>query len=263
MLTPLKRGWRITYADEFHLDITPSIDNQDEPHSKSEFVADRKIQNWKDSNPRDYATQFDNASKVTATFKLERTIAKDQASVEPFPLQTYHKPLLKRYIQILKRHRDVIFQNKEHKPISIIINTLTAESYLYCIKNFTYSDPIELLHDILNYMPNFIVVDKGEYKILNPTATRENFAERWNEVPIKKTAFDKWRQEAILFIEQIREKNIGEYNLQQILIRGLGEKPVKEIFNQRIKDVSTKRKVGVIGLGASSTAIKANTFFGN
>ena len=32
MLTPLNRGWCINYANEFHLDVTPSLDNHFEPH---------------------------------------------------------------------------------------------------------------------------------------------------------------------------------------------------------------------------------------
>ncbi len=72
MIKDIKRGWRVIYADEFHLDITPSLENDLELHNNSEFVADRKIQDWKPSNPKDYATWFDIISKVQPTFKVTK-----------------------------------------------------------------------------------------------------------------------------------------------------------------------------------------------
>ncbi len=117
-------------------------------------------------------------------------------------------------------------------------------------------------------MPKFIFIcknkfdNKEEYLIPNPTAIKENFAERWNEVPSKKRAFDKWRIGAMNFIKKIQEKDIGEHNLRRILSDGLGEKPVNDIFNQRIQNVSTNRKAGIISIGASTTTVKANTFSG-
>lgn len=50
------------------------------------------------------------------------------ASVEEFPNHQVRTPL-QDAIKLLKRHRDVMFDGDEHRPISIIISTLAAEAY--------------------------------------------------------------------------------------------------------------------------------------
>lgn len=50
--------------------------------------------------------------------------------------------------------------------------------------------------DIINKMPQFIEVRGTEYWIENPVMHEENFADKWNEVPKKRTAFMCWIQKA-------------------------------------------------------------------
>lgn len=268
MMEPLKRGWRITYADEFHLDITPSIYNHTEPHNDSELVPDRKIQNWKPSNPKEYADWFDNASKAMPSFLLRKSLFESKAStVIDFPENTRKKPLLKRYIQLLKRHRDIIFKDKEHKPISIIITTLATHAYTYCVNNFVYDNEFDLLTDTLKYMPASIKGSEGNYKVMNPKTTYENFAERWNEVPLKKKAFDKWHEEAMNFCEELKNSTTGQHQIFKSLETHFGKYPVKNIYDQVTQKVNDYRQRGLLGAGfgtlINSYPVKNNTFFGN
>ena len=268
MLSPLKRGWRITYADEFHLDITPSINNHTEKNN-SEFVPDRKNQDWKPSNPKDYAQWFDKSAQLMPNFyysqRSDILIAKTEHQVTDFPEQNHIKPLLKIYVQILKRHRDIMFKDKKHKPISIIITTLATHAYNWCIKNKEYNNEIDLLIDVIKMMPKFIQGYQGNYQILNPTTQFENFAERWNEVPSKKQAFDNWHKNILSFFTSIEQLS-GQHIIFRKLEEGFGRDNVEKIYAEATNNIEDSRKNGLLNLGTGSIAkdipVKKNTFFG-
>lgn len=50
-------------------------------------------------------------------------------SVRAVPKYQSNKTPLQRAVQILKRHRDIMFAGDEDKPVSIIITTLAAKAY--------------------------------------------------------------------------------------------------------------------------------------
>ena len=281
MLTETNRGWCINYADEFHLDITPSLDKQDEPHNTSELVADSKLESYITANPKGYSEWFDNSSLVIPVFKrtrelfkselnfiMESFVARDSiAEIEELPKHEPTKLLLKRFVQIFKRHRDVMFEGKEDAPISVIITTLTTKSYLYCIKNFSYDNEYDLMLDTLRYMKKYINIKHGLYWIENPTINSENFAEKWNEKPIKKKNFDIWHDACNLFFNKFHP-NMGQNVLLDSLEEGFGKKPTELIREEYIQELDRSRKDKLIKPSiamASSTTLKAktNTFYGN
>ena len=53
ILEEMPRCWRLNYANEFHLDITPSIINPTCVHG-GELVPDKKVREWCASNPKGY-----------------------------------------------------------------------------------------------------------------------------------------------------------------------------------------------------------------
>jgi len=266
----LKRGWRITYADEFHLDITPSINNHTEENN-SELVPDRKLQDWKPSNPKDYAVWFDKCSKQIPRLryipKRGEVLATESHEVVDFPENEEVKPLLKRYVQILKRHRDEMFKGKDHKPISIIITTLATHAYNACIAKNTYDSELDLLIDIIKIMPDFIEGYERHYKISNPATEFENFAERWNEVPAKKQAFDLWQSNALSFFQTLYTLS-GQHKVFERLEEGFGKETVSSIYNDITEKVIDNRNQGLLGLGIGSSvseasSVKKNTFYGD
>ncbi len=265
----LKRGWRITYADEFHLDITPSINNHTEENS-SEYVPDRKLQDWKPSNPKDYAVWFDKCSEqipqLNYVTRDSTILATESHDVADFPENDEVKPLLKRYVQILKRHRDEMFKDQDHKPISIIITTLATHAYSSCVAKNTYDNELDLLTDIIKIMPSFIVGYEGHYQISNPTTRFENFAERWNEVPTKKKTFDLWHSNALVFFEALYTLS-GQHTIFKTLEEGFGKEPVSVVYDDINVNVENNRGKGLLGLGIGSSAtasssMKKNTFYG-
>ena len=199
-----------------------------------------------------------------------------KAEVEPFPGQSKLKGVLKRSVQLFKRHRDVYFQNKnnEIKPISIIITTLAAKSYKNCIENRTYVNELDLLMDILEGMEIFIEIyhfnGKRLYVVPNDTTAGENFAEKWNTDPRLAEAFYEWNEAAISLINNLWTLE-GWDVITAKMSESFGAKVVHSAadkFTQAINDARKNKALSVIpgiGIGiAANKGIKVprNTFFG-
>ena len=273
MLKPLNRGWCIDYANEFHLDITPSLKNHNEPHNESELVADRKLKQYMPTNPKGFAQWFDDISKIQPLYEITKSMfasrsnivmLDEAATVTELPEHNYQsKPLLKRFVQIFKRHRDEMFKHKGNAPISIIITTLAAKAYEYSILNSPYNNPYDLMIDTLKYMPKFIELRRREYWIENPTVEGENFAEKWNTHPIRKKAFDIWHSEILNFFNGFKE-NMGQHQLIELIRNGLGEAPAEYIRKEYINKIDSYRKKGkaISATAGIATSVKPNTFYG-
>ena len=94
-----------------------------------------------------------------------------KAQIDDIPIFKRKTPL-QRSIQLLKRHRDQMFkEDKDVKPISIIITTLAARAYK------GEPDIESALSNILLHMVSF--VNSGSSVVLNPVNPEENFADRW------------------------------------------------------------------------------------
>ena len=138
LLEEMRRCWRLNYAGEFHMDITPSIPN---PACAlgGELVPDKELRQWKPTNPVGYRKLFERRALLQPVFHLlkaggYRGTAREPA-IEPYPAQMHIKGLLRRVVQLCKRHRDVYFTDRpEIAPLSIIITTLAARSYEWSIK---------------------------------------------------------------------------------------------------------------------------------
>lgn len=272
MMEPIKRGWRINYANEFHLDITPSIKNPGCPNG-GELVPDRKLQDWKPSNPDGYAKWFDYRAALQPLF-LEEFAAK--AEILPFPAQSRFKGVLKRAVQIFKHHRDLYFQDKASrlKPISIIVTTLAAKAYEYCIENRRYGSELDLLMDVLQCMDGFVEVynAKGSirYVVPNETTAGENFAEKWNEDYRRATAFYDWHGNAMTTLNNLwLMAGSGLDVIAGKLSESFGADVVNRSIGRYTQQVGADRSNNTLrvlpGVGLSTGSgirVHHNTFFG-
>jgi hypothetical protein len=124
------RCWRLNYANEFHLDITPSIRN---PlcAASGELVPDRDLRTWKPTNPKGYRALFERRASLQPRFRRVAVEEGKRSDVEPFPARMQVRGVLRRAVQLAKRHRDVHFASLDPDlaPISVIITTLAARSY--------------------------------------------------------------------------------------------------------------------------------------
>ena len=216
-----RRCWTLHYADDvqFHMDILPAIPDS-EPFKQllesrgyplsnwSDFaiaITDRTHPNytrihlnWPCSNPKGYAEWFKSCMEIQFN-AIRKSIAESiQLRVEDVPEYKIKTPL-QRTIQILKRHRDIWFEenqstyDQDAKPISIIITTLAAHAYNNEV------DLQQALLKIVMEMPRHIKShSNGAAFIPNPVNPLENFADKWQEYPIRKVCFMDWLKQAQL-----------------------------------------------------------------
>ena len=154
ILEEKRRCWRLNYAGEFHLDITPSIPNPT-CRNGGELVPDKELQRWKASNPQGYRGWFEQIAQLQPRLRFAKALVEDRAVVAPFPGQTALKGVLRRTVQLSKRHRDIHFENDTAgvAPISIVITTLLARAYAVCVPN-TYDTELQLIVEIIRLMPS-------------------------------------------------------------------------------------------------------------
>lgn len=278
MLEEKKRCWRLNYAREYHLDISPTIINANCGNG-GELVPDKKLREFKPTNPKGYKALFERRAALMPTLRTQKVLAaEDRAAVEPFPVYGAAKGILRRTVQILKRHRDVHFLEvvEEIAPISIIITTLAAQSYEYCVKSFVFDSELDVLIATVRLMPHFIdkpvVNGRRIYVVANETTVGENFAERWNTEPARVAAFYEWHAKALADFEALPDLQ-GIDIIGKSLESSLGSSVVRKVMDARTESISqarTAKKLYVaptVGLTLSNTAnatpVRSNTFFGD
>ena len=205
-----KRCWRLDYADEvkFHIDVLPCIPEDERvrqllraygvPANRAEMAIAltclshpeyrARTSNWPTSNPGGYGEWFEERMKVVAEKRRILLARALNESVEAIPTYRLRTPM-QRAIQILKRHRDVMFgEDAELKPVSMLITTLSARGY----------EGEENLYDatkgILDRMLGLIRPTAP--RVPNPVNPGEDFADKWSSDPKLEVNFRKWHREA-------------------------------------------------------------------
>lgn len=204
-----KRCWSLEYAEQdgvgFHLDVLPSVPDPCGLLDTSIAITNKQgtVYDWSASNPKGYALWFDSKNQTAfelATPEQKTSIqarAPDKyARVDDVPDQLV-RTSLQRSIQLMKRHRDVKFNDVRRNgcaPISIIITTLAAQ--FYQDETDTYSALTGIVsklhaHAVLvdngtvdRVLAPFSPIKKtpdGMWYIGNPVNPEENFADRWHE----------------------------------------------------------------------------------
>jgi len=203
-----RRCWTLSYSDsaQFHADILPAIpegelfkaflmsnDVHRELSKHAISITDNTLDNykyiadaWPQSNPKGYALWFRESMKTQFDFVKNQLAQKSKVEITAIPDIKVKTPL-QRAVQILKRHRDIMFESEtDDKPISIIITTLATHAYN------NEPDLLDALLNIINNMPNYIATKNGMAWIPNPVNPLENFADKWSEYPQREKNFRNW-----------------------------------------------------------------------
>ncbi len=276
------RCWRLNYAGEFHLDITPSIPNADCGNG-GELVPDKTLRCWKATNPKGYRDAFKRRAELIPRMRLLKSFAEDRArtdsDIEPFPEQPRFKGLLCRIVQIAKRHRDIYFLSHDTSlaPISVIITTLAAWSYEHCVGTMVFDSELDVLCAVIRHMPDFIQPQEEggriHWAIWNETTQGENFAERWNAETAKAQAFFDWHAAAIRDLESFTAAE-GLDRLSKNLTASFGQHPAGDVIQEMLDKVASARNARTLAFApaiglttimtptARATPVRGNTFYG-
>lgn len=239
-----RRCWTLNYSDgaQFHMDILPALPEDEgfkqllSANGVHPILADKAISitditsntynsldhDWPRSNPKGYADWFRERMKVRFE-NMRKSMAETlrAATIEDVPEFRVKTPL-QRAIQILKRHRDMMFINDgDDKPVSIIISTLAAHAY----KN--EADIVDCILSLLDEMPRFIESRDGVSWVSNPVNPMENFADKWHEHPQRELKFRKWLQQVADDLQSaLQEGNVRK--LQEVFRARFGTRAVNE-----------------------------------
>ena len=260
-----RRCWTLNYADsaQFHADILPAIPDAESFKQLIELhryalpiglnyaiaITDNTHPNyaeinpdWPRSNPKGYAEWFRSRMQIQFDAARRSFAESIQLRVEDVPEYKVKTPL-QRAIQILKRHRDIWFEEnestyeKEAKPISIIITTLAAHAYN------NEADLQQTLLKIITEMPLYIKYDNNDVVLIpNPVNPLENFADKWQEYPIRKACFMDWLRQAQFDLANALElddvQSVGR-SLKPCLGEGVINAGLRKLRDGRSSSVST------------------------
>ena len=276
-----KRCWTLEYAEQdeigFHLDVLPSVPDPRPPLDTAIAITNKQgnVYTWSASDPKGYGLWFDRQNQ--AAFEFARTDQKRAilaqsshiyASIDDVPDALVRTPL-QRSIQLMKRHRDIMFdneQNNKHSPISIIITTLAAQFYqnesdiysaLYSIVNQLHAHAVLVENGTVNrslapHSPIKRMPDGGWY-IGNPVNPKENFADRWQEDNhARARAFFHWvaaLKEALFDILEEPHLNV----LRERLSATLGAAVVSKHFDLIASGVAAESSVPRIHISKSTS----------
>jgi hypothetical protein len=287
-----RRCWTLNYADvsNYHMDILPSLVSQghkeilEKAFSKIDFqdydqaairITDKLESNyftetnpkyWNKSNPFGYAVWFQQRCNISLT----KTVLLSE-SINPIPRFQDQKLPLQRVVQLLKRHRDIMFNGDEDKPISIIITTLASKAYQKEV------DVISALNNVVDRMELFIE-DRFSSKynrnikwIYNPINSEENFADKWPENPKKEQNFYSWLKRVKTDLASSYELR-GIQRIEESFSRAFGEKATKTSLgsladrtfqNRENGNLFMKHGSGILGASAiNSSNVKSHSFHG-
>ncbi len=258
------RCWRLDYADDvsFHMDILPAIPEDPAFISRlarlgvlsdlaktSVAITDRRhpkyseVQpDWPCSNPRGFAAWFEGRMRKIAQSRISQLVMdRLYLSDDEVPSHEWKTPL-QRSIQLLKRHRDVMFKdNSDLSPISMIITTLAAHAYE------GEADLYQALSQILVRMPNF--VRPSVPRIPNPVNPAEDFADRWRSDPRLEQNFWAWHAQAKADLE----------NLPKFIVDGQLPKAIKKRFDADLTPNQINELTALAPKSSSSSVRRASS----
>lgn len=267
-----RRCWTLIYSDDanYHMDVLPSIVSNDYRMILEKAFTGTELKDldnlairltcteelnyttatspneWLKSNPFGYGRWF----YQQATLDFVKAFSMTE-SIKPIPTYRKEKLPLQRVVQILKRHRDMMFDGHEHKPISIIITTLAAKSYN------KETNIIDALLNVIQQMPYHIEEryspehGKKIKWISNPVNEEENFADRWLNEPKREENFYKWMQQLNTDIQNAIGKR-GVHLIQESLEKPFGKNAITKAFSNYGANELKKRESGLLKMSVGT-----------
>lgn len=263
MVALKNRCVRLNYAGDYHMDILPGIQESEYDMNRI-MVPDREMGEWVSSNPRGYANWFLAKADLAKESLLEKAMRAEKLPTDNFKKK---KPL-QRAVQLIKRYRDIYFQDDDkYRTSSVILTTIAGEFYSGEESIF---DTVDNIVSIISSKMNNI---SERLKVCNPVNPDEDFTDKWDSEPEYYQAFKAFTIHLHKEWQKLKLENgvINEgYVMKGLFGNELYSKAQRDQAYQveHIRDsneLGTSRSTGILtSIGTvGSTAVKQNTFFGD
>lgn len=266
------RCWRLFYQDElsFHMDAVPSIPEDTATRfalkssmmkfGSAEILAEHVVQHagaitdnrsadyrtispyWRISNSEGYALWFESRMEIAEPLRESWELMAKSAQVDDLPARKRKSPL-QHAVQILKRHRDVMFaEDPDGMPISVILTTLAADAYR------GETDIASALDRILNGMADCVRTTLP--RVPNPVNPVEDFADKWHDPAYQQHNLERnfwsWLEQAQEDFRSIAQARDVTYLAEQIRTKfaaSIDEERIKEKLGLASVTIVTRPKV--------------------
>lgn len=183
-LTEGGRCWTLLWPG-FHMDVLPALPNMDDLPSGI-LLTDRDLRLWQCSNPIGFAAWFHDLMRDQFIRRRTLLAVERSAQIDDVPAWEV-KTTLQQAVQVLKRHRDLYFANRQSlKPASILVTTIAGRAYGHEDNLF------EAIVHIAARLTQFIENRNSVKWVANPVLPQENFADKWQAHPERERAFKEW-----------------------------------------------------------------------
>lgn len=259
MIELKNRCVRLNYAGDFHMDILTGIQESIAAPNRL-MVPDRKLGTWVSSNPRGYAEWF-----IARAESVKESLLEKAMRAEGLPTDNYdRKKPLQIAVQLLKRYRDMYFQDKpEYRTSSIVLTTIAGLLY-------------EGEESIFDSLAGIVTrarqasIPTQRLKLLNPVNQHEDFTDKWDDEP-------QYYVQFLGFIKHINEqlrhltKNYDVIAEGRIMKGLFGEDTFNNAQQGQTKLLEAMRKKKTLSVdrkdvmlsGTGTISMKSNTFYGN
>jgi hypothetical protein len=213
----------------FHLDIVPSRKNPTLGKTAIE-VPDRGLKCWMPNDPLAYQALFEQRCATLAIM--------EKAEPRPVPdlVPSEQKPPLKRVVQLIKRHRDIIYAAGPGTPSSILLTTMAATFY---------SGEVSVVHALIGVLARIENALQSTYPnriwVPNPTNSSEDLCARFSDEQYAR--FVQWLAG---FTGQVRKlidaRGGGLDQIASILKILFGEKVTFSVVTSYVQKLDEARK---------------------
>jgi hypothetical protein len=250
-MEPKNRCIRLVYSGDYHVDVMPGI-QLSSYNEKEIMVSDRKLMDWVISNPKGYAEWFYQRNDLVKESLLERTLKSENLPTNNFK---FKKPL-QRAVQLIKRYRDIYFQdNPSYKTSSVILTTIAG---------YSYNGEDSIFNSVDNIISK-INSQHAQYtqhrKVLNPVNLNEDFTDKWKAEPEYFNSFKSFITHLYNHWQSLKI----EYGLSNegIILRSLfGEAVYNKAYSDQINTIidyrNEKTSISNSGRGIDTGTTKDN-----
>lgn len=249
---------RITYADEFHMDVVPAV--PDAERGGTAILIPRNNRGslrWHATNPKGYISWFWRMGG--------RTAAAERAMVEPLPPPeaTEEKTPLQITVQLIKRHHHLWVEDEPERTPSIVLTTVVGT------EASDATSVVDCMDAAVGALPRY--VRETPPQMANPGAPYEIITEKWAEANV----YGAFCRQAKVLIKQWEEllqlQGRGYPAIVEHLNTMFGEAPVQRAVKALGDEVRQAQQGGQLGMaaggalvtGAAVTKNRPHTFYGS